>query len=251
MIDVVIPIDPKDFRVLLLTIESVRSNLSHTIDNIFVISLDNDLIKIFCAQHGCIHINEDTILPIKLNDIDYKVKGKNRAGWIFQQLIKLSTDCISDKKYIFVIDADTILVRPQSFISENKMVLLTADEFHKPYFRTFKRIFGYHTVSPVSFIAHQMFFSAKHLSKLKMEIEKTNNKPWYQAIIDNLDTNENSSFSEYETYGNWMMKKYPKLIKTEYFFNVRLMEIHTYSLDHFTRMYGRSYSSISIHKYPS
>ena len=49
-----------------------------------------------------------------------------------------------------------------------------------------------------------MLFSVKFLCELKNVISEHTNSVWYKAILDNLDNNEISCFSEYETYGNYM-----------------------------------------------
>ncbi len=250
-LDVIIPLDIKDIGMLHLTVESVRKNLYHPIGNIFVISANNADMRVLCKNHQCAWIDEDNVLPIKLKDINYKVKGKNdRSGWIFQQLLKLSCDNISNGKHVLVMDADTILVRPQVFELNNKMLLLQANEYRRPYYITFEKIFKFRTVVPYSFIAHHMLFSTHHVKLMKLYMEEIHDVPWYKAIIEHLDQNEMSSFSEYETYGNWMMKKFPEKVYVEHFFNCNLAHKGPMqNLDYYCKTYSNRYRSVSIHRY--
>ena len=57
----------------------------------------------------------------QLNKIDYKYLEHDRSGWIFQQLLKLNWNGISEKKYCLIFDADTILIRNHLFIKNKKL----------------------------------------------------------------------------------------------------------------------------------
>lgn len=249
-VDVVIPAIKKDLDILPLTVSSVRKFLKHPIGEIYVVGPKVKELESFCYRSGCIFRDEDTVLPIKIRDINYKVRGTDRSGWIFQQLLKIGVDKISDKKNFYVIDADTILVQPQKFEHEGRIILLAADEYNFPYFETFKKIFKYNPVTSFSFVAHQMLFSADKLKEFRDEIERKNDdKSWYQAILDNLDPNEMSSFSEYETYGNWMKRNHPENIIIEYWFNKSLSQKAENDLDYYSKKYGHNFCSVSLHSY--
>jgi glycosyltransferase involved in cell wall biosynthesis len=221
-LDIIIPAIKKDLNILPLTIASVRKFLRHHLGKIYIIGPQDDSVVNFCKINNCVFKEENSVSPITLNEIrkyNYKVKGHDRSGWIFQQLIKLNSDNICDSSNIYVIDADTILVHPQKFESGGKSILLVSDEYYFPYYQTYKKIFNRETSARFSFIAHQMLFKADKLRELRSEMENIHNDSWYKVILNNLDLKELSSFSEYETYGNWMMQKYPDEIELEYWFN--------------------------------
>ena len=79
-------------------------------------------------------IDEDEIAPLKNTEIDFSYNGIDRSKWIYQQLIKLSTDKLAGSKHVFMIDADTLLTSPQIFQKNGKTLFLHSDEFHFPYF---------------------------------------------------------------------------------------------------------------------
>ena len=218
-VDILIPTIEKDLFTLDFVLDSINKNFFHDIGNIFLISPESNSILALCDKYNCKHIIEDDLGLVNKDNIQYFVNGVNRTGWIYQQLIKLSADSICNENYIFVLDSDTILTSPQIFQINSKSTLLCSDEFHIPYFETFYKLFGYKAQSSISFVSHQIFFKRERLIEMKNEIEKRHNMPWYNAVISVLDKNEASSFSEYETYANWMLINYPDELNIEYYFN--------------------------------
>lgn len=249
-VDVVIPAIKKDLDVLPKVIKSVRRYLQHPIGDIIIVGPKKTEIVSFCRKYECVFKDEDSVLPIKLKDIDYNVNGTSRSGWIFQQLLKLNSDKISGKKHVYVIDADTVLTKPQKFECNNKFLLLASDEYHTPYFKTFEKIFGYPPVAGFSFVAHQMFFDLGKLEEMKKDIEmKNGGKRWYEVILNNLDKAEGSSFSEYETYGNWMRINHPDNVFVEYWFNKSLPANEIRMLRLYPQNSLSRFRSISFHSY--
>jgi tRNA G37 N-methylase TrmD len=51
-----------------------------------------------------------------------------------------------------------------------------------------------------------MIFNRTILHELLSTIESINHTSWYNAIVDNCDYTQPSAFSEYEMYGNWVLK---------------------------------------------
>ncbi len=246
-LDVVIPVIKKDLETLPLVVNSIRKYLRHPVGKIIIFGpKDIDVIN-FCNKHKCEFVNELDVLSISPSDIDYKIDGYNRAGWIYQQLIKLSVDKISAQKHVLVIDADTMLTQPQKFEIRGKQLLLVSDEFHWPYVETFRRVFGYNPIARFSFVSHQMLFDTKRLRQLKHEIEKDSGVKWFEKILASLDKKEISSFSEYETYGNWMLINYPNEVKFEYWFNYSCPRDLLNRSKFITNIESGHYRSISFH----
>lgn len=246
-IDVVIPTATKDFKMLKLAIKSIKKNILHNIENIYIIA-PKGKIKDFCEKEKCIFVDEDTVLPIQKSDINYYPNGKSRVGWIYQQLLKLGADSVSKSKYILIADSDTVYVRPQSFIENGKIVLDCSDEYHKPYFEAYKKLIGLEKRLPMSFVAHHMFFDRDVLEALRTEIESKNNCKWYDAIVSALDINENSSFSEYETYANYLYYSNPSSVCIRYWHNRRASN-RTIKRVMKDKKQTRQYKTVSVHTY--
>lgn len=247
-VDVIMPTISKDFRMLKFAIESIEKNVMHTINNIFLVSPRGEIEK-FCKKNNYKFIDENTVLPIKKSDIHYAPKGKDRSGWIFQQLLKLNADKISDSKYILIADADTVFPNPTSFFVDEKVILNCSDEYHPPYFETYKKLLDQNERFPSSFVAHHMLFEREELQELKEKIEANNsNITWYSAIIALLSDSEMSSFSEYETYANNLYFSKKEKVCVRYWYN--------YISNHRTvkrllkqKELIKQYKTISVHTY--
>lgn len=247
-LEVVIPCIERDIATLDILVKSIRKFLLHPVKIIYIVGTISSCLENFCKENNCQFIDENNVLPIKLDDVgEYLLNKYDRRGWIFQQLLKLGSDSFVNTQHYYVLDSDTVLTTPQSLLKEEKLILNTSDELHKPYQLIYENLLGIKPISPVSFVSHQMVFEKDTLTELKQKIEKHTGKIWYQAIIDSIDRNEMSSFSEYELYGNFLVTYHLDKVLLEYFFNVFL---DRNSLERFSencRKYQESYKSVSFH----
>jgi Family of unknown function (DUF6492) len=248
LIDIVIPCIERDLITLPFVVKNARRFLTNRTNRIYIIGPDKFSLVDFCRLNNLVFINENNVLPITIKDIDYySIDGCDRRGWLFQQLLKLAADSFVEAPSYYVVDADTVLMSPQSIIENDKIILNISDEFHKPYRAAYERLLGEKPLAPVSFVSHQMLFEKKTLAKLKEKIEFHTNLPWFNAIINTVDCSEISSFSEYETYGNFLLKYYPNRIKLQYFYNFSLDRAKLKNIDELESLYGDTYKSISFH----
>lgn len=248
-IDVVIPVVKKDLITLSQVIDAAKRYVAHPIMNIIIIAPDDTNIKDLCTEKQCKFIDENTVLPICRRDIEYVVNGVDRSGWIFQQFLKLGSDSVCTQANYLVIDADTVLLRSHSFKHGKKVIFNCSDEYHHPYFETFRKLFGYETNFPLSFISHIMLFEKDKLIEFRKEIEAKNGKDWYWAIISKLDITQTSSFSEQDSYANFVWKKHKNSIILEYWFNFGLARSNLADLDTLSSKFSHLYKSVSFHSY--
>lgn len=241
-IDVVIMCLEKDIETLKLCIKSCREFLNHEISKLYLVSPLSEKIKKLSEKEGCININENTIIEIKKSDIKYNVNGIERNGWVFQQLLKLHVDKISKSKYIFTIDSDTILTQPKTLVHNQKIIFDFSNEFHKPYFELYEKLTKFKHNLSVSLVAHMMTFEREKLLLLRKHVNYENNDTFINSILKNLNTNEISSLSEYELYGNYVVKKFEKEYLFRYWFNLSIL-----NLDNFKKINLKGYSSVSRH----
>lgn len=244
IVDVVIPTVEKDIEIVERCIKSIQQNLMHPIGSIFIVAPLSDRIMKMAKDNNCKFILEDTIVDgITKGDIRYTVNGLDRSGWLFQQLIKLSVDEFTQHDYVLVMDSDTVLARPVKYIHNGKMILNISDEHHDVYYEVYRKLMGESVLSDRSFVAHGMLFSKELLREMKRFIAEKNNKKWEVAILDNVDYTNISGFSEYETYGNYLLRYHPDKVKIEYWFNKAVRHINEVS-----KAPG-FYKSISLHSY--
>jgi hypothetical protein len=128
----------------------------------------------------------------------------DRAGWMVQQLIKLSAPEIASSTHAFVIDADTILLRPRTFCDGKRALLLASCEFNVPYYNSLVSLLPNPGRLPkVSFVAHHMWFEMRVLRQLRLDIENHTAYSWKEAILRLACRMhpDRPMFSEYELYG--------------------------------------------------
>lgn len=206
-VDVVIPIIEKDLLILPLCIESVKNNVVHPIKDIYIVAPDCDAIKAFTLANNLRFVDENTVMGYSPKDINLITKnGLNRSGWMFQQLIKLSGQ-IGTSRYFLAIDADHILLKPHTFITEdNRMVFYMSSWWHFPYLRNIKKLIKFYPRCLLSYISHKMIFDKEELKALHSTIEtrNTGSNCWDKIILSYFDTSESSGFSEFELYGNYI-----------------------------------------------
>jgi FkbM family methyltransferase len=250
-VDVVIVAHEKDMQALRFAIPAVRRFLLHPIGKVFVMARDSPQFRQLCREHECEFVDEDAVLPITKNYFRYvDRKGRDRSGWLFQQLLKLNADTVAGEEHYFVIDADTVLIRPCALKRRGKTVLFcTEREFRHPYYEALRKLLGNDRRFPASFICHQMLFEKSKLRQMKAVVERLAGKAWWQAILDAVDTSEPSCFSEYETYGNFLAANYPKEIDVQRFSSLALPARELSRLRNVEQRLSLEYQSISFHAY--
>lgn len=202
--DIVIPVGPDD-------IESIKEQIKYTKENvigyrnIYIISFDPNI-----EIEDCITINENIFPFSKKNIPNLTYKGKCKAGWYLQQLLKLYAGFVIPdilERYL-VIDADTYFMKKTTFIEDNKCLYNFSNEYNKPYFNhmkkldsNFEKVFRY-----FSGICHHMMFETKIIKEIFNIVEKNHNDTFYNIFIKSIDCNVLSSASEYEIYFNYIFK---------------------------------------------
>lgn len=243
-IDVVISAAEKDFDVLIQTIKSIRENIRHLIDNIIIISPKSETIINICKTNKCTFIDENTVLPITKGDINYTINGKDRSGWIFQQLLKWSSVKYVKNNYFLITDADTVFCRPQIFIFDKKVILSVNNSLcHIPYFNTYKKLLRINVEPLINLTNHHILYERKKLKELIKKIEKYNKNKWYNAILENL------TFSDFETYGQYVFSNYADEYILEHWFNISLYRSTFTTISKMLKVNYNRYKTLSFHSY--
>ncbi len=248
-VDIAICCIKKDVDILPYCINGLRKYINHKISNIYIIAPANDEIINICNELNLTFVNENKCIGIKKSDISYTVNKKDRSGWLFQQLLKLHVDKICTEQNIFVIDADTILTKPKTLISNNKTYFDFSDEYHIPYFKTINKLIDRIKPLPVSFVAHMMVFNKSVLEQMRNDVENCTKQNFISAIIKEIDTNENSFFSEFELYGNYFYTVKYKESALRYWFNISLKTDDLKSIEEVIKANNNVVNSISFHSY--
>ena len=156
----------------------------------------------------------------------------------------------SSRRYL-VLDADTVFVRNTVFETGGREVLYCSDEYYRPYWTTYQKLLGPCRRFHMSFIAHQMLFVAEMVVELRKAIEKQCGAAWDRSIMNALDPDEISSFSEYETYGNFVWQTAPNSTEIRYWFNRRVNIPNDWNTDSsaLVESLGKSARTVSVNVY--
>lgn len=160
----------------------------------------SDIIKDVCRENG--------------------VPFVDRAGWYFQQFIKMSYALRCEEEYYVSWDMDTVPIRNIPFFSEEdgKPQFFERPEDHEEYFATLD------TLCPgkikkcrqvKSFVNQFMVFQTDVMKELVGIMQKSTVKGtvWWEKILYAVNPKyiTQAGFSEFETYGNYTMQYYPQL----------------------------------------
>lgn len=248
IIDIVLITTQKDFDMLESVLFSLK-NINHKIKNIYIVAPKGKFIEKFCKCHKYIFINEETVLGYNKNKNQIIVNGKNRSGWIFQQLLKLSGDKFVEQDNYFIIDSDTILINKINLMEKEKFIFFQNEEWNNPYFEAFERLFKYKARTKLSFTSHMMIFNKHKLRQMKEEIEKKFHCRWDDAYVKCIDMKNESSISDYETYANWMLCNYPTEIIQKPFYNKAINRLFFIENKQIPNKMKKRFNSLSFHSY--
>ena len=212
-LDVFIPAHAKDFPVLPRCIRALRRFLQPAVGTITVVCQESAAElqacirddQVICLPEGSIRnlIPKSAVPPFRWNGLD-------RTGWYYQQLVKYALRQHVDSPRYLVIDADTVLVAPTRFNTDNRYTFYRSTQFHEPYFRTFEKLLGERPERLPSFIADYMVFDVALLEEMLGKIAGRHpGKSWDEAILNAIEPGEQSSFSEFETYGYYLSRAHP------------------------------------------
>jgi hypothetical protein len=249
-IDVVMPTLDRDYEIVSKVIDSIRTNVRHPIGQIIIISPRSKKIEKMCREKKCRWVHEDSVLPITIQNINIRVKGINRSGWIYQQLLKWGVVRYLKSEYFLISESDTVYARPCVFERNKKMIFACSSALcHIPYFYSYKRLFGEKVLATHNLTSHHLLFRKKYIEEVKRKIESRHKMPWYKAIINILDPDELSSVSDYDSYGQYVSNHYPKTVEFEHWANRSFGRSELKKLPKLLKQYASTTKTLSFHSY--
>jgi len=139
-----------------------------------------------------------------------RIGSHKRAGWYFQQFLKMAACNLQDiASHYLIWDSDTLMLSPISFFNEEGRVFINPKtENHKPYFDLMVDIIGLKKQVDFSFISEHFMIRKSYMRELIAVLGKNapNNTSWVEFILGSINDKDLpcSGFSEYETYGNFI-----------------------------------------------
>jgi len=207
--DLVILVGPKDKDIINKSIEYNKTNIiGHR--NIYLISAFPDL-----EVNNCITIDEK-VFDVYRQYVDENLNPRisHRKGWYFQQLIKLyAKHVLGDLlDWYLVVDADTMFLKPVTFVKEGKLCYNYGSENNPHYFIHSRLLHESLTRQnhKMSGICHHMIFDKNKLDQLFELVESKHQKEFYKVFVDFVNPGHHSGASEYEIYFNYILKYHKK-----------------------------------------
>ena len=218
--DIIIPTAFREYSFLKKVIPYIERNLSPRY--IWIIANGNKscyIPKAIQRNPHCKIVDENTLT----NGLTYwriceliRKHGMSdyRPGWYFQQFLKfafaLSDYCTTE--YFLSWDADTIPIRDiPMFSHQNVPYFSMKHEHHQPYFDTIRNLLSMNRVNSHSYIAEHMLFKKEYVEELIHEINcsEIDGNDWIAKIINAISPSAHCGFSEFETYGTFILNRHP------------------------------------------
>jgi Family of unknown function (DUF6492) len=215
-IDVVVPCAMKDYDTLEPCLHSIRE-YGENIRRIIVISKE----RLTDAAEWY----DERDFPFSLRDLIVEVyhgdeaaadafiaHPQSRAGWIFQQFLKLYAPFVIPgiSSNVLIVDSDLVFINPMKFMTDDGMPIFNVGtENWAPYFSHARRLLGLKRVFPdYSGICNYMLFQRVILEDLFQCIyDQHQIDPWRALCrcVDNRDLF--APLSEYEIYFNFTLSR--------------------------------------------
>ena len=222
--DVIIPVAGKDVNFVPKVVKYVRqcfddANIVYIIINARYIDRVTNLLKQF---NKCVILDENRLIPgLTFNELTRLLRLQKEGqptGWFFQQFLKLGfAKTKYANEYYLTWDADTLPLSHIKFFDGDHPYFTRKYEYNENYFFTIERILGMQKRTDFSFIAEHMMFNSRIVRQMLCEIERAfiGGNNWYEKVI-NAGNYESvlPTFSEFETYGTYVMYNYPNLYYT-------------------------------------
>ncbi|NDC36603.1 MAG: FkbM family methyltransferase [Proteobacteria bacterium] len=163
-------------------------------------------------------VSEDELIPsyfigVIEKSLDSCSLQVTRAGWIFQQFLKIQAVLASQHDRIILWDSDTVPLKNIRFFDESSRArYFTGQEYHAPYFKMMSEILGIGKSINHSFVAQSLPLRRQWVVDMCREIEeRTKVTDWKLGILKNFSNALGESpFSEYETIGSYALRRLEK-----------------------------------------
>jgi len=223
-IEVVIPSTAKDAPLLNLAISAVRQNTLNPIGKISIICPAKDVADIKAMNlHEVDVLNEEDVLGKQLIKACDEVAPDNSKGWVRQQAIKYASVLHSSYLGVLILDSDTILLKPQTWLfSRGRQSLAISYEYHPPYQVHFEKFLDskHSPLFPrsearlrVSFVTHHQLMQPSVLRKFLSDDVQSSPEVGLVNWVNQFDFVNSSPACEYHCYGTFITSFFPERVE--------------------------------------
>lgn len=266
-IELVIPFVEKDLKALSLVLANAATNIRNPLDCVTLITPRNaeGTGPRFSAPESAAVLNkileerpatqlvydQDLLGPELLSKLDERFgAGDRNAGWVMQQLIKLSAALRSTSPGALILDADTVLLSKKTWLDATKKQLLQiALEYHSDFMRHVTSFFGVPKKYRLSFITHHQLMQPE-VVKMMFPRGQASLIEWWESSTDPIGRD----LGDYEAYGSFLAHHFPQRVAYGSFANLFSPRLEDFLQD--TEDSGQSpsqlipdYCSVSFHSW--
>lgn len=214
----IVVVAEKDLEILPLVIRFAKRGLSHLpLESIKVITpnvakalhaleskkLTDSVVNV---------IDENQILPCSEIRAIFSVKFPGRENWCLQQFLKFYAVNNSYSKYAIVVDADTLLINKQPWVTKSKgndiLGLTPTFEYQKQYYEV---LIGLGTIKKepkFSFVPHHMFYEVEIVKSIISALEFDSPIVFAKKVESLSNETTHAPFCiDYELYAQYLMEK--------------------------------------------
>lgn len=211
-IDVVIPCGPGDFEVLPAVIEAVPNGTSNPIRRIQIVTPPTLTRTLKTAVDPSVELVDENDLLGAAIVTSIGDRFPRRRNWVLQQLVKVASVIASDADGVLILDADTILLRPRTWLTlDDRQVLTPTIEWHQPYYDFLSRLSqGQWQAPEYSFVPHHMLMQPGKLGLILEGLRINGVEGLFSALGEESDYSTGSMFCiEYELYAQGLLHHSP------------------------------------------
>ena len=208
--DIVFLCHEKDIDILKKNLEYARENIIGY-RKIFIVSREN-----YFSNDKNLTFVDEKLYPFSKEDIA-KQAPKGRAGWYYQQFLKLYFLKVIGKRAldnVLIVDADCSFIKPTTFFERDKPLYSYEIGFHEPYYKILEKLFGFgNQLEGKSGTVHHMMYQREYILEILSFVEKKWKNDFWRVVMDLADKDSISGFSEQDLYFNYMLKNHKKKMK--------------------------------------
>jgi hypothetical protein len=247
----------KDFVTLPFAISSVLQNVGIPKSEILVVipeSYTQDLSKIL-VQYALTDvrvITETELIPGETIRLLQNSMG-SRFGWGLQQLLKIQAVLTSKADFIFLCDADTIILNPRDWFNPKKLLLFPTFERNPVYYQFLQNSFNFGGNPSSSFISHHMIIHKSILKEALGKFTILTIEDLVETVLRNANFQSSSPFSlDYEFYAQYVSEFHRDEIEFEKWSNIGISASHFKYFQRsriFRFFLTKNFQSVSFHSW--
>jgi hypothetical protein len=224
-IELVIPFVEKDLAALPIVLAAAKRNIRNPLAIITLITPrgtdgkgprfsspeSHEALDAILVENPDVRVlyDQDILGAAVLNELNARFgAGDRNAGWVLQQLIKFSAAEQSNEVGALMLDADTVMLSPKTWIrSDKRQLLQIANEYHADFMRHVLMYFGVPKKYRLSFITHHQLMQPEVAREMFPQGSESL-LDWWKSSTDPTGRD----LSEYETYGSFLAHHYPERV---------------------------------------